>query len=316
MRSARTTNILAAERRFKIQELLARQHAVTIAELVNLFGTSEMTIRRDLDELEKRGVCQRTYGGAISLRINDYQAAGVGYPPFSSRERAYAPEKVAIARQAAKLVRPGDVIALDSGTTASFLAWELRGVGPITVITNSIGVMAQLCDVTSISLISLGGTLSLEGSFVPGGDMSFVGPVAVATLRKFRPNKAFIGTSGLSVTEGIFNAGLFQAEIKRTMIEVAEEAILITDHSKFGQASGFIVTNMGSFSKIITDTGAPQDAVEALRAMGLEVILVEPEHDIVTLRPFLSTTGLPESDLLPVRDNAAARRHHVTTSGF
>lgn len=307
--------MLAAERRFKIQELLTRQPGVTIAELVNLFGTSEMTIRRDLDELEKRGICQRTYGGAVSLRINDYRAAGVSYPPYASRERAYAPEKIAIARRAAQLVQPGDVIAIDSGTTASFLAWELRSVGPITVITNSIGVMAQLYDVPSVSLISPGGTLSLEGSFAPGGDMSFVGPVAVATLRKFRPNRAFIGTSGLSITEGIFNAGLFQAEIKRTMIEVAEEAILITDHSKFGEASGFIVADMRSFSKIITDTGAPQDAVESLRAMGIEVILVEPEQGVVNLRSRLSTTGLPAMEPFPVAESTARehRKHHIST---
>jgi DeoR family fructose operon transcriptional repressor len=283
--------MLAGERRCKIQEMLACRSGVTIADLVELFGTSEMTIRRDLNELEARGVCQRIYGGALSLRINDCRATpDVGYPPYSLREHSCAQEKIAIARQAVALVRPGDTIVIDSGTTAAHLAYALRNVGPVTVISNSVGVLAQLYDVTNISLISPGGTLSVEGSSAPGGDISFVGPVAATSLRSFRPNKAFIGTSGLSLADGISNVGLFQAEIKRIMIEIAEEAILITDHSKFGQVSGFIVSSMQSFRKIITDINAPTKDVEALRAMGIEVILAEPAQDTVTLRPAMFTT--------------------------
>lgn len=283
--------MLAEERRSKIQEMLARQSSVTIAELVETFGTSEMTIRRDLDELEARGVCQRIYGGALSLRIHEYPTVGNNsYPPYALREQSCAPEKIAIARRAAALVRPGDTILIDSGTTAAHLAYALRGVSPITVISNSISVLAQLYDVTSISLISPGGTLSLEGSMAPGGDMSFVGPVTAAALRGFRADKAFIGTSGLNVTDGISNVGLFQAEIKRIMIEIAEEVILITDHSKFGRVSGFIVAGLERFHKIITDIRAPASDVERLRALGIEVILVEPVQETVSLRPALFTT--------------------------
>jgi DeoR/GlpR family transcriptional regulator of sugar metabolism len=285
--------MLAEERRWRIQELLARQSSVTIADLAESFGTSEMTIRRDLDDLESRGVCHRTHGGAISLRVNTYRTAtSVGYPHYSLRQQCCAKEKTAIGRRAASLVLPGDIIAIDSGTTASHLAYALRNTEPITVVSNSVGVLAQLYDVTSVSLISPGGTLSIEASVVPGGDMSFVGPVAVATLRGFRPTKAFIGASGLSVVDGAFNVGLFQAEIKRTLMEIAEEAILVTDHSKFGQVAGFIISELRSFRKIITDTQAPARDVEELRAMGVEVILVEPAPDADVLRPALCTTGL------------------------
>jgi DeoR/GlpR family transcriptional regulator of sugar metabolism len=283
--------VLAEERRSKIQELLAHRSSVTIANLVEAFGTSEMTVRRDLDELEARGVCQRIYGGAISLRINEYRTTNSAtYPPYSLREQSCVREKIAIARRAAALVQPGDTIAIDSGTTAAHLAYALRNTGSITVISNSIGVLAQLYDITSISLISPGGTLSLEGSFAAGGDMSFVGPITAANLRGFRPNKAFIGASGLSAADGISNAGLFQAEIKRVIIETAEEVVLITDHSKFGQVSGFIVSGIQSFHKIITDIEAPANEVEELRARGIDVILVEPAQDAVTLRPALFTT--------------------------
>jgi DeoR family fructose operon transcriptional repressor len=283
--------MLAEERRSRIQDLLARQASVTIADLVEAFGTSEMTIRRDLDDLEARGVCQRIYGGAISLRVNAYRTpTNAGYPTYALREQCCAQEKTAIGRRAATLVQPGDLIAIDSGTTASHLAHALRTTEPITVITNSIGVLAQLYDVTAISLISPGGTLSIETSMAPGGDMSFVGPIAAASLRSLRPNRAFIGASGLSVAHGVFNVGLFQAEIKRTLIDIAEEVILITDHTKFGQVSGFIVADMRSFHKIVTDTQAPARDVEELRELGIDVILVEPAAVPDGLRPALGTT--------------------------
>lgn len=276
--------MLAEERRSKIQEILVQKSTVTIPELVDRFGTSEMTIRRDLDELEARGVCQRIHGGAMSLRMID---RNVPYPPFSLRERAQVYEKIAIARAASSLINPGDLIAIDSGTTAAYLGHALRCCNPITVLTNSLRVMAQLYDVTSMALISPGGTLSVEGMSAGGGDLGFMGPVAVANLRNFRPNKAFIGTSGFSVDDGVFNYGIFQAEIKRTLIEISEQVILLADYSKFGQAAGMFVTKMDRFDIVITDINAPEADIKKLRTRGVEVIQVEPAHELIDLRPVL-----------------------------
>lgn len=286
--------MLTEERRSKIQALLARETTVSISELAENFGTSEMTIRRDLDELENRGVCQRIHGGAMALRVMEYR--NPVYPSYWQRERCQVKEKVAIGRAAAALVQPGDVVAVDSGSTAAYMAHALRTSDPCTVITNSIRVLDQLHDVTHITLICPGGTLSIEDRNASGGDLAFVGPVAVATLRSFRPNKAFISTSGITVTDGISNASLFQAEIKRTMIEVADEAILITDHTKFGQGHGFLISALNRFSKIITDTQTPPHDVEALRDMGIEVILVEPAEDATVLRPVVMSDFAGEPD--------------------
>lgn len=275
--------MLPEERRARIQQQLSFKTSVSIAELAEEFGTSEMTIRRDLDELEARGICQRIHGGAISLRVQEYR--GSTYPSYGQREQQQAREKTAIARAAAAMVRPADVIAIDSGTTAAYLAQALRNTYPLTVITNSLRVLDQLHDAVQIALICPGGTLSLEDRYFASGDLSFVGPLTVAALRNFRPNKAFITTSGLTVADGITNAALLQAEIKRTLIEIAEEAILITDHTKFGRASGFLVAEMSAFRKVITDSAAPPEDVEALRRQGIEVILVEPADDVEALRP-------------------------------
>jgi len=274
--------MLAEERRSKIQEILVYKNSVSIAELVEQFGTSEMTIRRDLDELEARGVCQRIHGGAMSLRVMEYRSTV--YPPFALREQAQAAEKIAIAHAAASLIKPGDTIAIDSGTTAAYLAYVLRDFNAITVISNSLQVLAQLYDVTGIHLVSPGGTLSLEGMNAGGGDLSFVGPVANTTLCSFRPNLAFISASGVSITDGLSNVGLFQAEIKRTLIDISEQAILIADHTKFGQASGMIVASLERIDGVITDSQAPAQDINKLRLMGISVTLVEPSQESVALR--------------------------------
>jgi DeoR/GlpR family transcriptional regulator of sugar metabolism len=274
--------MLAEERRSKIQEILTNKNSVSIAELVEQFGTSEMTIRRDLDELEARGVCQRIHGGAMSLRVMEYRTSV--YPPYALREQAQAAEKIAIAHAAAALIKPGDTIAIDSGTTAAYLAYVLRDFYAITVISNSLQVLAQLYDVTGIHLVSPGGTLSLEGMNAGGGDLSFVGPVANTTLCSFRPNLAFISASGVSITDGLSNVGLFQAEIKRTLIDISEQVVLITDHTKFGQASGVIVASLERIDRVITDSQAPAEAINKLRLMGISVTQVDAAQESIALR--------------------------------
>jgi DeoR/GlpR family transcriptional regulator of sugar metabolism len=274
--------MLAEERRSKIQEILTNKNSVSIAELVEQFGTSEMTIRRDLDELEARGVCQRIHGGAMSLRVMEYRSNV--YPPYALREQAQAAEKIAIAQAAAAMVKPGDTIAIDSGTTAAYLAHVLRDYNAITVISNSLQVLAQLYDVTGIHLVSPGGTLSLEGMNAGGGDLSFVGPVANTTLCSFRPNLAFISASGVSITDGLSNVGLFQAEIKRTLIDISEQVVLISDHTKFGQASGVIVASLERIDCVITDRQAPAEDINKLRLMGISVTQVDAAQESIALR--------------------------------
>ena len=141
--------MLPEDRRSRIQDLLSQKSPVTVSELAELFGASEMTVRRDLDELEARGVCQRIHGGATSLRVQEYRPPP--YPPNPQREQCQVREKMAIGQAAAALVRPGDVIAVDSGTTAAYLAQALRAIYPLTVITNSIRVLDQLHDIIQIA---------------------------------------------------------------------------------------------------------------------------------------------------------------------
>jgi len=264
--------MLAEERRSRIQDLIVQKSVVTLAELAILFETSEMTIRRDLDALAERGACHRIRGGAMSLRPPDNRS--LAYPHYFSREQVQAREKRGIAQAARALIQAGDTIALDSGTTMTMLAEAARGVEGITVISNSLQVLERLRNLPGVVAISPGGILTVED--MGAGEVSFAGPLTVSALRAFRPRRAFISASGVKTDEGIFNAGLFQAEIKRTLIDIAGEAILVTDSSKFGRANGILVAPLTSFRTIITDTGAPQDVIATLRQSGMQVILAEP----------------------------------------
>jgi DeoR family transcriptional regulator of aga operon len=267
--------MLAEERRSRIQDLIVQKSVVTLAELAALFGTSEMTVRRDLDALAARGACHRIRGGAMSLHPPDNRS--FAYPSYFSRAQAQAREKRGIAQAALAFIQAGDTIALDSGTTMTMLAEVVRGVEGLTVISNSLQVLERLRNAPGVVAISPGGILAIED--MGAGEVSFAGPMTVSALRAFRPRRSFISASGVVLNEGIFNAGLFQAEIKRTLIEIAGESVLVTDSSKFGRANGVLVAPLTCFRTVITDTGAPQDVVAALHQSGLRVVLAEPMGD-------------------------------------
>jgi DeoR/GlpR family transcriptional regulator of sugar metabolism len=268
--------MLAEERRSRILDLLAQKSIVTLADLAGLFETSEMTIRRDLDALAERGACQRIRGGAMTLRRPDNRS--FAYPSYFSRERVQEREKRAIAHAAATLIRPGDTVALDSGTTMTILADATRGFEGITVISNSLQVLDRLRNAPGVVAISPGGILAVEDMGM--GEVSFAGPMTVSALRAFRPRRAFISASGVELEAGIFNAGLFQAEVKRTLMEIAAEAILVVDSSKFGRANGVLVAPLSGFSTIITDTGVSAEVVAGLKRMGVAVMVMEPATDV------------------------------------
>jgi len=268
--------MIRAERLQRIQDQLRTEHFVSISDLSALFDVSEMTVRRDLIRLEKMGLCRRTRGGAVSL--HGVLARDTHY---SERELLNVAEKIAIGRAAAELVPDGDTIAIDAGTTTAQLAAALKNRRDITVITNSLRVLDQLCDEPGIKLISTGGIVSPSGSGKLGhGDHFLVGPLAEAGMRRFRPNKAFMGTTGCTLTDGLSNSVLEQSQIKRLMIDMSAEVILLADHTKFGRVASSIVGPVTLVNRIITDTGIVPRIREALERQGIEVLTVEPATDV------------------------------------
>ena len=227
-------------------------------------GVSEATLRRDLAHLEKQGALHRVYGGAIPPE------APTSADPFAERMALHAAEKERIGRAAAALIRPGDVIILDSGTTifcaVRQLPPELLERGPLTIITSSIHSIQWLSRWRGINVIVLGGL------YMPDYDFS-VGPQAVETLSGLHADRVFFACDGLTLSHGATVANLLEAEVDRAMLQAVSEVVLLTDSSKFGVIGLTVILRPGEINKLVTDTGAPQETLAAFRARGVEVIL-------------------------------------------
>lgn len=176
--------MIAAQRRARIVELVNRRGILSVEELSRQVGASLMTIRRDLTLLDGQGVLRRTHGGAVAL-------AAPRDVPFRRRERLELQAKAAIGRAAAALVQPGETILLDAGTTVLAMAHRLRSVRNLTVVTNSVQVLAELWHRPEIRVVALGG-LARHGSG------SLTGPLAEKALEEIRVDRAFLGTTGIT----------------------------------------------------------------------------------------------------------------------
>jgi len=259
--------VIGAERQNRILEAVKGAGIVSVKDLADMFDVSVMTMRRDLAELARHGLVDRVYGGARAVPADNRDV------PFAKRQTELTAEKAAIARAAAELVADGETIAIDAGTTTALFCREIHD-RRLTVITNSVRVTDDLSDAPGITVIGTGGILS---DAWPGGDRVFVGPLAEAALRRFRPAKAFIGTAGITIEDGLTNSNSMQAEIKRVMMEVSHKVYLLADHTKFGRVSYAVAGNVDQLTAVVTDNGLSEQWRDALREAGVDVILVPPD---------------------------------------
>jgi len=280
--------MIAAERLEFIGERLRRERVASTAGLSRMLGVSEMTIRRDLKRLEELGLCRRTRGGAVMVR-----STLVRETHYSHRELLHVAEKVAIGRAAQRTIEEGETIFIDAGTTTAQLAAALRERHNITIVTNSLHVLAQLCDSPGITLLATGGNVSPAMNGALGhGDRLLVGPLAEATIRRFRPSKAFMGTTGIAISDGLSTELLEQAVLNRLVMQMSAKVILLADHTKFGRVASSIVGPVTLLDRVITDTGLSSAMRSALQDLGIEVITVEPALDI----PWVTSGSVPVSD--------------------
>lgn len=252
--------MLSRQRHQVILELIERQGSVTVADLCQYFSVSDMTIRRDLAELERSGLIRRVYGGAISTRGRSYE------PPFPSRLEAHRAEKERIGQVAASLIRDGDSIALDVGTTTLEVARHLQGKHNLTIITNSLHIASVLANKSDIRLI-------ITGGIVRANEMSMTGHLAEHAFRDFYVDKLFLGIGGIHFEAGLTEFNLEDALVKRSMLSIAKERILVADASKFGQVAFAAVAPLSAIDKIITDSSIDPDILRELREKNIEVIL-------------------------------------------
>lgn len=249
--------MLVAERHKKIVEIVNNRLSIRVTELSKIFSVTEETIRRDLEKLEKENLLMRSHGGAVSIEKDQSEIS------YLEREITNAAEKRAIAVEAARFIEPGDQIVLDASTTAWYVAKELSDM-PLTVLTNSIKVAIELSKKEQVKVISTGGTLLSQS-------LSYVGPLAERSLGMYHVNKAFISCKGVHLEKGLSDYNESQAMLKKQMMEIADENILMVDSSKFGTRAFSQIAPMSKVDCIITDSNIDEKIKSQLAEMNINV---------------------------------------------
>ena len=253
--------MLVAERQRKIVDLVNERSSIRVTELSNIFGVTEETIRRDLEKLEKDNLLMRTHGGAVSIEEEQTETS------YIEREITNASEKKAIALEAIKSIETGDQIVLDASTTAWYMAKELPDM-PLTVLTNSIKVALELSKKEQIKVISTGGSLLTQS-------LSYVGPLAERSLGMYHVNKAFLSCKGVHLEKGLSDFNESQALVKKQMMEIADETVLMVDSSKFGVRSFSQISSLPRVGLIITDSKIDDNIQRQLEEKQINVKIAE-----------------------------------------
>ena len=239
-------------------EILTARGQVSAGKLADLLGVSRETVRRDLLEMEKEGRVTRVHGGAILPQQGTE-------PPFSKRLNTKLREKREIARKAVGLIRPGQCVMVDAGTTTSVFARELIRVPDIMVVTNSIDIATTIQNAqAAIELVLLGGTLVSD---VPGT----YGAMTLAEVERFRADMAFVAPVALDAAEGAFDFELHEAEVAGAMVAQARQAVMLVDHGKLGVTSRVRYCRPEEIDILVTDAGAPAEMIAAFERAGIEV---------------------------------------------
>jgi DeoR/GlpR family transcriptional regulator of sugar metabolism len=257
--------LLAEQRRRVILSELARSESVSVADLSEKLGVSDMTIRRDLDVLSSRNLLHKVYGGAVPI-----VGKAAAEPHFAQKRRMQQPEKQAIAREAVRLVEDGDTVAFSAGTTTWTVAAELRpDPRELTFITNSTNVALKLQENGWEQIVLSGGTFRTPSD-------ALVGPYADRTLRTLNADVLFLGVHGIDVEAGLTTPNIAEAETNRCLIGAARRVVVLADHTKLGVVALAGMARLPEVDVLITDDKASKEMLRGVRLSGVEVIVAKP----------------------------------------
>jgi DeoR/GlpR family transcriptional regulator of sugar metabolism len=238
---------------------------VIVTDLVDQFQVTETSIRRDLTLLEASGRLKRIHGGAIPI------AGSSRTDSFAEKKELHMKVKERIGKVAAELIKPRDILLLDSGTTTLQV---IRHVPPALRMSNSVNLVTNSQPIAQEVLTWPSPNLTILGGLYLPDYQATVGPQTLAQLQELTADKVFLGTDGLTLGSGATTANILMAEVDRMMVEHSRQVILVTDSSKIGRVGFVPVKPLSSFHTLITDTNAPEDMIRSIREMGVEVILV------------------------------------------
>jgi DeoR/GlpR family transcriptional regulator of sugar metabolism len=254
----------AEERQLRIAEHLQKVEFAALDELAQQVGASVSTVRRDLTILETGGTIRRTHGGArlINPRTDEFV--------FSARDTHQLAEKESIGRACAALIQPDQSVIVDAGTTPYHVARYLGDKKP-QIITNSLPVANLYASAGPVEVVVSGGVIYPRLGVL-------VGPLAVESFSKMHADVAIMSGGGITA-EGITNSHGLLIEIQQAMIRAVQKVIFCLDHTKFGRQSVSPLCGLEAIDVLVTDSAAPMDLVDQLRARGLEVIIAPSSQE-------------------------------------
>lgn len=265
-------NLLAEQRRALILAEVRERGGVRVAELTRTLLVSDMTVRRDLDVLSRRGVLEKVHGGAVALA-----EASTHEPGFEAKQSLEQAAKEDIARAAAALAKPGSAIALSGGTTTYALAQQLTDVPDLTVVTNSV----RVADVFETAQRRPHGvphagaaTVVLTGGVRTPSD-SLVGPVADAAIRTLHFDVLFLGVHGISSEAGLSTPNLAEAETNRHFVGSARRVVVVADHTKWGTVGLSSFARLEQVGTLVTDGGLAHEARAQIREHISELVVAD-----------------------------------------
>jgi DeoR/GlpR family transcriptional regulator of sugar metabolism len=268
-----------------VLELLDAQDSVQVSELSDAFAVSEVTVRHDLAHLAEQGLVARVRGGVRALPRAQSELA------FDARLRLRADEKRAMARLAAALVADGESVALDSSTSAYYLALELRRKRELVVVTNGLLIAAALADAPGVTVLLTGGMLRQPA-------MSVVGDLAAQVLHSTRIDKGFFGARGLSLERGLMDLNPDEVRLKQEMVAACERVVGLFDGTKWRRSALLSFVPADRVHAIVTDAAAPAELIAGWRERGADVYVAKAEASV------RSVERVP--DLLRSRDELGA----------
>ena len=268
--------MLAKQRQARILAEIQEHGWARVTDLTALLGVSDMTVRRDLDQLAASGSVHKVHGGAV---LNNTTTAAEE-PGFEAKSVLELPAKNAIAAEAARLIRPGSAIAVSAGTTTWGLAHHVSDISGLTIVTNS----TTVADVIANSGRARDQTVILTGG-VRTPSAALVGPVADQAIRSLHVDQLFLGVHGMDVTAGFTTPNLAEAETNRVLIASADQVIVCADSTKWGSVGLASFAPLSAADVVITDSGLSADgraslgdAVRSLRIVDVERVEAVEAH--------------------------------------
>jgi DeoR/GlpR family transcriptional regulator of sugar metabolism len=254
--------MLAKQRREKILELITEDGHAKVANLSRIFKVTEVTIRQDLERLEKEGFVLREHGGAYLKNID------LNVRSFTLQNQSNLPEKMAIARKAVEFIHDGDTIILDSGSTTTEIAKLISDYKNLTVITNALNIALILGAQTGINVNVTGGEFKAP-------TLSLTGQKAADFFQNLHVDKLFLATAGIALKSGLTYPGISDICVKRAMIEAANEIYLVADSTKIGKNSFASLGPLSLINYLITDSKIKAEDVEWLKNYDVKFLIAD-----------------------------------------